>query len=547
MIHFPGFCCKTRRMENTIQENMNSIRIEAENYKDGIDSTVGNSGEKYRSDDVDIAYSNDVDGGYSVGPIESGEWLTYDFTVPTLGEYRLVSRISSDVDGDTRSVSKAAYRTFQATFGQEKANFNVGNTGGWWNWQNIESAQTFSLNAGSNEMRLDMFGSSFNLNYLELVPVSPVNNSNSNLIYGGTGNNSFYGDSGIDTITYDAANSSIIADLNSGKVTHNSTNSLTQPLKIMPLGDSNTEGWGSWDLGAYRDDLWRLFENNTNFSVDFVGPHATGPQGFDRDNAGFSGWKIAEIDSAVDGWLNDAQPDMVLLEIGTNDILRDDNISQAPSRLNKLIDNITNQLPNTQLLVASIPPISRTEEQRQQAIEFNSHIPGIVDSKAALGKNVSFVDIFSALTPDDLQDGVHATVEGYSKIADVWYDAILDKNKPQDSLSNIENIVGSKYDDVITGNSGVNTIKGGFGNDTLTGGGGSDQFVLASREGIDTITDFAVTEDYFILSSGLNLHDITATQGIGNNISDTWIMHKGETLTLLTGVEAGSLSANNFV
>ncbi|MGB3639616.1 MAG: SGNH/GDSL hydrolase family protein [Rivularia sp. (in: cyanobacteria)] len=519
---------------------MNSIRIEAENYKDGIDSTSGNSGGKYRSDDVDIAYSHDVDGGYSVGWIQSGEWLTYDFTVPTSGEYRLVSRISSAVDGN---------RSFQATIGEEKTNFNVGNTGGWWNWQNVESSQ-ISLDAGSYEMRLDMFGSYFNLNYLELVPVSLVNNSSSNLIYGGTGNNSFYGDRGIDTITYDAAESSIVADLNAGKVTHNSTNSLTEPLKIMPLGDSNTEGYGNWDKGAYRDDLWQLFEDNsedTNFSIDFVGPHATGPQGFDRDNAGFTGWRIRDINSAVDGWLNDAQPDMVLLEIGTNDILRDDNISQAPSRLNKLIDNITNQLPNTQLLVASIPPISRTEEQKQQAIEFNSHIPGIVDSKAALGKNVSFVDLFSALTPDDLQDGVHATVEGYSKIADVWYDAILDENKPQDSLSNIENIIGSKYDDVIIGNSGVNTIKGGFGNDTLTGGGGSDQFVLASREGIDTITDFAVTEDYFILSNGLNLQDITATQGIDNNISDTWITHKGETLAILTGVEAGSLSANDFI
>ena len=520
---------------------MNSIRIEAENYKDGIDSTVGNNGGKYRFEDVDIQSSNDVDGGYSLGWIDSGEWLTYDFTVPTSGEYRLVSRMASAVDGN---------HSFQATIEGQQTNFNVGNTGGWWNWENIESAQTFSFNAGSHEMRLDMLGSVFNINYLELIPISPINNSNSNLIYGGTGNNSFYGDRGLDTITYDAANSSIIADLNSGKVTHNSTNSSTQPLKIMPLGDSNTEGWGSWDLGAYRDDLWQLFENNsenTNFNVDFVGPHATGPQGFDRDNAGFSGWRIRDIDSAVDGWLNDAQPDMVLLEIGTNDILRDDNISTAPSRLNELIDNITNQLPNTQLLVGSIPPISRTEEQRQQAIEFNSHIPGIVDSKAAQGKNVSFVDIFSALTPDDLQDGVHPTVEGYSKIADVWYDAILDKNSPQDSLSNIENIVGSKYDDVITGQQGVNTIKGGFGNDTLTGGGGSDQFVLASREGIDTITDFAVTEDYFILSNGLNLHDITATQGIGNNISDTWITHKGETLALLTGVEAGSLSANNFV
>ncbi len=520
---------------------MNSIRIEAENYKDGIDNTVGNSGGKYRFEDVDIESSKDIDSGYSLGWIDSGEWLTYGFTVPTSGEYRLVSRMASAKDGN---------HSFKATLGEQQAIFDVDNTGGWWNWQNVDSGQTFSLNAGNYEMRLDMLGSLFNINYLELIPVSEVNGNNNNLIYGGTGNNSFYGDSGINTITYDGANSSIFADLNAGKVTHNSTNSFTQPLKIMPLGDSNTEGYGSWDKGAYRDDLWQLFENNSedaNFSVDFVGPHKTGPEGFDRDNAGFTGWRIRDIDSAVDGWLNDAQPDIVLLEIGTNDILRDDNISQAPSRLNNLIDKITNQLPNTQLLVSSIPPISRSEKQRYSAIEFNSHIPGIVDSKAAQGKNVSFVDIFSALTPDDLQDGVHPTVEGYSKIADVWYDAILDQNKPQDSLSNIENIIGSNYDDVIIGNSGVNTIDGGAGNDTLTGGGNSDTFILSLGEGIDTITDFVIGEDSLALSTGLNIQDITPTQGTGSNISDTWVMHKDETLALLTGVEAGSLSANDFI
>ena len=72
MIHIPGFCGKTRRSITRLRENMNSIRIEAENYKDGIDTTVGNNGGKYRSDDVDIQSSKDIDGGYSLGWIDSG-------------------------------------------------------------------------------------------------------------------------------------------------------------------------------------------------------------------------------------------------------------------------------------------------------------------------------------------------------------------------------------------------------------------------------------------------------------------------------------------
>ncbi|HSX86866.1 MAG TPA: type I secretion C-terminal target domain-containing protein, partial [Pseudomonas sp.] len=53
-----------------------------------------------------------------------------------------------------------------------------------------------------------------------------------------------------------------------------------------------------------------------------------------------------------------------------------------------------------------------------------------------------------------------------------------------DTLLNIENLTGSKYNDELTGNSAANTLSGGTGNDTLTGGNGND--LLIGGLGTDT-------------------------------------------------------------
>ena len=53
-----------------------------------------------------------------------------------------------------------------------------------------------------------------------------------------------------------------------------------------------------------------------------------------------------------------------------------------------------------------------------------------------------------------------------------------------DTLSGFENLIGSQFDDILTGTNGANTIMGGAGNDKITGGGGSD--ILVGGEGNDT-------------------------------------------------------------
>ena len=55
-----------------------------------------------------------------------------------------------------------------------------------------------------------------------------------------------------------------------------------------------------------------------------------------------------------------------------------------------------------------------------------------------------------------------------------------------DTISNFENLIGSRYDDMLTGDGSANVIKGGSGNDEISGGGDAD--TLEGGPGADTFT-----------------------------------------------------------
>ncbi|MCF5096559.1 retention module-containing protein, partial [Pseudomonas gessardii] len=88
-----------------------------------------------------------------------------------------------------------------------------------------------------------------------------------------------------------------------------------------------------------------------------------------------------------------------------------------------------------------------------------------------------------------------------------------------DTLQALENLIGSNFNDVLTGDGNNNLISGGLGNDTLKGEGGDDLLVggpgtntltggpgadtfqyLAGNSGHDVITDFTVGSDKLDLS-----------------------------------------------
>ncbi|CAK16632.1 retention module-containing protein [Pseudomonas entomophila] len=101
-----------------------------------------------------------------------------------------------------------------------------------------------------------------------------------------------------------------------------------------------------------------------------------------------------------------------------------------------------------------------------------------------------------------------------------------------DTLTSIENLIGSEYNDTLIGNGGDNVLTGGAGDDTLTGGGGNDTFVWQKGDsGHDTVTDFTPGSDRLDLSQLLQGESATSASlddylhfkvsGTGSNVVST--------------------------
>ena len=82
-----------------------------------------------------------------------------------------------------------------------------------------------------------------------------------------------------------------------------------------------------------------------------------------------------------------------------------------------------------------------------------------------------------------------------------------------DTILNIEDVHGSDFDDVITGDGNANVLEGEFGNDVLDGGGGDDK--VFGDEGDDVLTGGFGND---VLGAGAG--DDVLTGGLGNDVLD---------------------------
>jgi hypothetical protein len=138
-------------------------RFEVEDYKAGgpgvgySDSTSGNSGAVYRSDDVDIQTCSDGSPCYNVGWTTAGEWLAYDIQVPASGNYTFMTRAATPNSGKQFHIEVDGVNVSGA--------LAVPNTGGWQTWTNVTSPP-IALTSGQHTVRIVSDTGSMNLNYV---------------------------------------------------------------------------------------------------------------------------------------------------------------------------------------------------------------------------------------------------------------------------------------------------------------------------------------------------------------------------------------------
>ncbi|WP_041522358.1 carbohydrate-binding protein [Gilvimarinus agarilyticus] len=151
-----------------------AARFQAEDYTAFADTSAGNTGGAYRSDDVDIEATSDEGGGYNVGWIEAGEWLTYaSLNIPANGRYVVRARVASSTGG-AMSVDLNAGSILLGELA-------IPSTGGWQSWQTVE--REVDLSAGTYNLGVYASTGSWNFNWIEVEPVGSTGGGGSSVTF----------------------------------------------------------------------------------------------------------------------------------------------------------------------------------------------------------------------------------------------------------------------------------------------------------------------------------------------------------------------------
>jgi len=222
--------------------------------------------------------------------------------------------------------------------------------------------------------------------------------------------------------------------------------SPAQTLKILPLGNSITEGWdNSLTDGqriAYRSNLYSLL-NLAGYSFDFVGHKWNGFDIFpDANHGGIPGtrdqWLVTLLRNGYDirgseqvtpenePYLDIHTADIILLHIGTNDMINAE--GDDPSDVEQILNEIDIwEAANGIEVVVFLARIINQSTYSSVTTDFNDNVEAMVALRG--DPNIFMVDMeggagFVYDLTDMQADGFHPNETGNNLLGQAWFDAL---------------------------------------------------------------------------------------------------------------------------
>lgn len=236
----------------------------------------------------------------------------------------------------------------------------------------------------------------------------------------------------------------------------------TDTVKVMALDDSITCGTGEQD--SYRKYFYHRLVDRKNYHIDMVGAESDKFQNWTFDDGTYSydsshtsyigdviqsyGGRTGIYNRIVNNDTNSnttkniiqtTSPEIVLLMIGTNDIMDSYKMDEIQARLQALVDEIYQQKSDVTLMIMSPPPINRSDStgywlSDQSTLDGNikiykEAIQNIVALEKAAGKKCEYLATNELFTKQKdytayLNDYCHPNGAGYKLMGNYLADTV---------------------------------------------------------------------------------------------------------------------------
>ena len=200
--------------------------------------------------------------------------------------------------------------------------------------------------------------------------------------------------------------------------------SVTVPLRIMPLGASITYGQASSEGNGYRADL-RDRLTGDGIVVNMVGSRQHGTM-LDSEVEGWPGFRIDQVHNKAREAVPQYKPNVILINVGTNDAVQNRNVSTAGERMEAMIDDLYRMSPRATILLSTLL-LNRNPRTERAVQNINAQFTALVPKLQSEGRHISLVDMHSPENGpliQDLADETHPNDIGYQKMADIWYSGL---------------------------------------------------------------------------------------------------------------------------